>query len=235
MAIEALPQGLTQEDMMKLITHPTFRAAVERQVHAKLVALGVTQPGPIVAVHQGNPMPLPQTRPPKMVPVKALEPKPEPVEKLTAKQAHAKAMGWVATKDVLRVLIVSRAYVTHLVKRSLLRGAAHGYYTAESLERTRQYMMENGIGTEGHAQQKRKPRVFAPVDIPEGYATPDVLAAERGLRPKSLAQYVRLHRLPYKVLAGASPKGCFVVERKAFEAQLERNPMRPRRARKLAS
>ena len=212
LAIEALPQGLTQEDMMKLITHPTFRAAVERQVHAKLVALGVTQPGPIVAVHQGNPMPMPQTRPPKAKPT---------VVKDDAVQA----------KEVMKLLHISAPMLNLLYKEGRVVRARFGFYTRDSVDALQAtYTRQNYPET-----TRRKRRAFAPVDIPEGYATPDVLAAERGLRPKSLAQYVRLHRLPYKVLTGASPKGCFVVERRAFEAQMVMNPMKVRSARKLAS
>ena len=211
MAIEALPQGLTQEDMMKLITHPTFRAAVERQVHAKLVALGVTQPGPIVAVHQGNPMPMPQTRTPKAKPT---------VVKDDAVQA----------KEVMKLLHISAPMLNRMYKEGQVVRARFGFYTRESVDALlATYTRQNYPET-----TKRKCRAFAPVDVPVGYATPDVLAAELGLRSKSLAQYVRLHKLPFKVLPGGSPKGCFVVERKAFEAQLERNPMKVRSARKPA-
>jgi hypothetical protein len=316
MAIEALPKGLTQDDVMKLITHPSFRAAVERQVHAKLVQLGVSQPGPLVAVDEkGEPLP----GQPKMVPVMALVPKQEPVEKLTAKQAHAKAMGWVATKEVLRVLGVTGAYVIHLVKRGLLRGAAHGYYTAESLEKTRQYMMENGIGTEGHAQKMREavaklrgampalphghqtlqdaakqygksrstmsiivrkhkvPTVLLPwgntgtglvavdtaalaalmatykghdyggrghvaksepqkqversTEVPAGFVSIRVLADELGWKHKDMSNFVSNRKLPAVVVPGVYPKGVRMVDRAAFEAELQR---RPRSARKPA-
>lgn len=217
MAIEALPKGLTQDDVMQLITHPSFRAAVERQVHAKLVQLGVSQPGPLVAVDEkGEPLP----GQPKMVPVMAVVPKQEPVEKLTAKQAHAKAMGWVATKQVLRVLGVSGAYVIHLVKRGLLRGAAHGYYTAESLEKTRQYMMENGIGTEGHALKMRevvaKARGAMPA-VPPGHQTLQDAAKQYGKSRSTMSIIVRKHKVP-TVLLPWGTKGLVAVDTTALAA-----------------
>lgn len=217
MAIEALPKGLTQDDVMTLITHPTFRAAVERQVHAKLVQLGVTTPGPVVAVDErGEALP----GQPKVVPVMALVPKPEPVEKLTAKQAHAKAMGWVATKEVLRVLGVSGAYVSQLVNKGLLKGAAHGYYTPDSLERTRLHLLSNGSGSEGHAQTMReavaKLREAMP-PTPEGYTTLLDAADQYGKSRSTMFNIVRKHRVP-QIRKPWGSKGLLVVETAALAA-----------------
>lgn len=212
MAIEALPKGLTQDDVMTLITHPTFRAAVERQVHAKLVQLGVAAPGPVVAVDaNGKPLAVPQTKQPKAEPA---------VVKDDAVQA----------KDVMKLLRISAVSLNRMYKEGQVVRARHGFYTRVSVDA----LLATYTTQNTPEPVKRKPRVFAPVEVPVGYATPDALAAELGLRSKSLAQYVRLHKLPFKVLRGGSPKGCFVVERQAFEAQMERNPMKVRRAREPA-
>lgn len=188
---------MKHEDVIELVVHPSFRAAVDRQVHATLVRLGLAQPAPPVLTDEDG-VPLPESQQvPALVRSSAdamvrrerhqrgERPAPKPkVKRMSDLQRDALENGWVSSGAVQEMLGRTGAALVGYVKRGLLVRAAHGYYTKESFDRLKAWVDRYGAGSDGFRENQREAnarwRKGRSLDVPMGYMTIHEAAMQYG-------------------------------------------------------
>lgn len=251
---------MKQEDVIELVVHPSFRAAVERQVHATLVRLGLAQPAPPVLTDEdGVPLPASQQVPAlerstaeglerrKHLPNAGRPTRKPKVKRMSALQREALENGWVSSGAVQEMLGRTGTALVGYVKRGLLVRAAHGYYTKESFERLKRWVEQYGAGAPGHADHLREKhaafRQRNQPQVPEGHLTLNAAAKLYGKSYYTLRSLVVDHGVQHQrvrrasggdqVMVHAEALAAFMASYKGRERKLKAVPVARRTAAPL--